>query len=76
MSANESVASPSGRHDVLIIGGGAGGIALAASLHKRRTELDIAISSIPPIITTTSPARRWSAVVSSRRRRFAGRCVT
>ncbi|KXS36697.1 MAG: sulfide-quinone reductase [Halomonadaceae bacterium T82-2] len=43
MSANESAASSSGRHDVLIIGGGAGGIALAASLHKRRAELDIAI---------------------------------
>ncbi len=31
------------RHDIVIIGGGAGGIAVAASLHKRRSELDIAI---------------------------------
>jgi len=31
------------RHDVVIIGGGAGGIAVAASLIKRRPKLDIAI---------------------------------
>ena len=31
------------RHDIVIIGGGAGGIAVAASLHKRRSDLDIAI---------------------------------
>ncbi|MBZ9557563.1 MULTISPECIES: FAD/NAD(P)-binding oxidoreductase [unclassified Modicisalibacter] len=43
MSSNASAAVPAGRHDVLIIGGGAAGIALAASLHKRRESLDIAI---------------------------------
>ena len=35
--------SPAARHDVVIVGGGAGGIATAASLLKRRPELDIAI---------------------------------
>jgi len=36
-------AGRSSRHDVVIIGGGAGGIALAASLLRRRPELDLVI---------------------------------
>ncbi|SFC49889.1 sulfide:quinone oxidoreductase [Kushneria avicenniae] len=40
---NESSDVNEKRHDVVIIGGGAGGIAVAASLHKRRLDLDIAI---------------------------------
>ncbi|MCK2184444.1 NAD(P)/FAD-dependent oxidoreductase [Halomonas getboli] len=35
--------SPSRRHDVVVIGGGAAGIAVTASLLKRRRDLDIAI---------------------------------
>lgn len=40
---NESPDVNEKRHDIVIIGGGAGGIAVAASLHKRRLDLDIAI---------------------------------
>lgn len=40
---NQSTAANGKRHDIVIIGGGAGGIAVAASLHKRRSDLDIAI---------------------------------
>lgn len=40
---NQSTAPNDKHHDIVIIGGGAGGIAVAASLHKRRSDLDIAI---------------------------------
>lgn len=40
---NEPAAVNGKRHDVVIIGDGAGGIAVAASLHKRQPDLDIAI---------------------------------
>ncbi|WP_304526008.1 FAD/NAD(P)-binding oxidoreductase [Halomonas sp. I5-271120] len=46
MTDHSSEASPSGqvrRHTVLIIGGGAAGISVAASLLKRRSSLDVAI---------------------------------
>ncbi|MCM5704047.1 NAD(P)/FAD-dependent oxidoreductase [Larsenimonas salina] len=38
---NEAVSER--HHDIVIIGGGAGGLAVAASLYKRRSDLDIAI---------------------------------
>ncbi|MGM0584010.1 MAG: TIGR01244 family sulfur transferase [Pseudomonadota bacterium] len=41
--AYEMAPRPSARHDVVIVGGGAGGIATAASLLRRRPDLDIAI---------------------------------
>lgn len=40
---NDTTPSSTSRHDIVIIGGGAGGIAVAASLHKRQADLDIAI---------------------------------
>jgi sulfide:quinone oxidoreductase len=51
-------------HDIVIIGGGSAGIAVASSLLARASDLDIAIID-PQTCITISPAGRWSAAAFS-----------
>ena len=55
---NPALPTVDGSHQVLIVGGGAAGIAVAASLLTRDPHLDVAL--IDPCLLYTSPSPRDS----------------